>query len=251
MYNLQLPCEQPPTSSYNLQLPHGRHCHHGRHGHGGHVGHGGLCEHVGLDGQDRTGHSNLTFQVTGSFRNSCDVCYCGPEAGNTTEQILTRPSLTLYHCLTLTWLFTPSLCFRRPWVFSKFYISLFSQKAFTFFISHILTRRHGSKDDPCVFHRKTCFLSKLRRSLSAPGKLGPSWIISYQKPKYRSHRVKKYHSGVRTAATRFWPGHILTLSRCLAVSLSHSHLTFHTLSLCFIRPHVFSKFYPSLVSEKA
>ena len=39
-YNLQLPCVQPPTSSYNFQLPHGRHCHHGRHGHGGHVGHG-------------------------------------------------------------------------------------------------------------------------------------------------------------------------------------------------------------------
>ena len=34
--NLQLPCVQPPTSSYNFQLPHGCHCHHGRHGHGGH-----------------------------------------------------------------------------------------------------------------------------------------------------------------------------------------------------------------------
>ena len=24
--NLQLPCVQPPTSSYNFQLPHGHHC---------------------------------------------------------------------------------------------------------------------------------------------------------------------------------------------------------------------------------
>ena len=29
--NLQLPCVQPPTSSYNLQLPHGRN-NHGGHG---------------------------------------------------------------------------------------------------------------------------------------------------------------------------------------------------------------------------
>ena len=49
---LQLPCVQPPTSSYNFQLPHGRHCHHG------HPGHGGLCGqvfHVGHGGQDGTG----------------------------------------------------------------------------------------------------------------------------------------------------------------------------------------------------
>ena len=44
--NLQLPCVQPPTSSYNPQLPHGLHgqygCHHhyGHHGHGGHGGNG-------------------------------------------------------------------------------------------------------------------------------------------------------------------------------------------------------------------
>ena len=43
--------KQPPTSSYNIQLPHGRHGHHDRHGHGGHGGHGGRGEH---DGQDRT-----------------------------------------------------------------------------------------------------------------------------------------------------------------------------------------------------
>ena len=42
--NVQLPCVQPPTSSYKLQLPHGRHCDHGCHVHGGHGGHG---EHGG------------------------------------------------------------------------------------------------------------------------------------------------------------------------------------------------------------
>ena len=72
--NRQLPCVQPPTSTYNFQLPlglhgHGhhvplgRHGHHGRHGHCGHVGHcghgghfvhGGRGEHGG-NGQDRTG----------------------------------------------------------------------------------------------------------------------------------------------------------------------------------------------------
>ena len=36
--NLQLPCVQPPTSSNNLQLPHG--CHSHGHSHG-HIGHGG------------------------------------------------------------------------------------------------------------------------------------------------------------------------------------------------------------------
>ena len=41
--NLKLPCIQPPTSSYNLQLPHGRR---------GHGDHGG---HVGHVRQDRTG----------------------------------------------------------------------------------------------------------------------------------------------------------------------------------------------------
>ena len=35
--NLQLPCVQPPTSSYNFQPPDGCHGRHGRHGHGGHV----------------------------------------------------------------------------------------------------------------------------------------------------------------------------------------------------------------------
>ena len=55
--NLQLPCVQPLTSSYNFQFPHGRHCHHGRHGHGGHVGHGGRGDHGGHGGQDRTGQN--------------------------------------------------------------------------------------------------------------------------------------------------------------------------------------------------
>ena len=49
--NLQLPSVLPPTSSYNLQVPHSPH---GHHGHGGHGGHGGRGEYGGL-GQDRTG----------------------------------------------------------------------------------------------------------------------------------------------------------------------------------------------------
>ena len=56
--DLQLPCVQPPTSSYNFQLPHGRHGrhgHHGRYGHGGHGGYVGPGGHRGHVGQDRTG----------------------------------------------------------------------------------------------------------------------------------------------------------------------------------------------------
>ena len=55
MYNLQLPCVQPPTSSYNFQLPLGRH------GHGAHVGRG-----EDRTGQDGTGRdwTKLTFLVT-------------------------------------------------------------------------------------------------------------------------------------------------------------------------------------------
>ena len=45
--NLQLPCVQPPTSSYNFQLPHGCYGHHGRHGHGGHIGCGEHGDHGG------------------------------------------------------------------------------------------------------------------------------------------------------------------------------------------------------------
>ena len=52
--NLQLHCVQPPTSSYNFQLPHGRHCHHGRHGHVGHGGQGEHGGHGGYGGQERT-----------------------------------------------------------------------------------------------------------------------------------------------------------------------------------------------------
>ena len=58
--NLQLPCVQPPTASYNFQLPHG---HHGRHGHGGHGchgGHGGCGENGSHGGQDRT---KLAFKL--------------------------------------------------------------------------------------------------------------------------------------------------------------------------------------------
>ena len=43
--NLQLPCVQPPTSSYNLQLPHGCHGHHGCNGNGSHDGHGTHGDH--------------------------------------------------------------------------------------------------------------------------------------------------------------------------------------------------------------
>ena len=41
---------QPPTSSYNLQLPHGHQGRHGHSGHGDHFGHGGRGGHVGHDG---------------------------------------------------------------------------------------------------------------------------------------------------------------------------------------------------------
>ena len=43
---------QPPTSSYNFQRPHGRHCHHGRHGHGGRGEH------------DTTRHDTADIEVT-------------------------------------------------------------------------------------------------------------------------------------------------------------------------------------------
>ena len=46
--NLQIPCVQPPTSSFNLELPHGGHGHHGCNGHGGHDGHGTHSDHGGL-----------------------------------------------------------------------------------------------------------------------------------------------------------------------------------------------------------
>ena len=49
--NLQLPCVQPPTSSYNFQLPHGRHSHGGR-------------------GQDRTGHFRI-YQIYVVFAYLC------------------------------------------------------------------------------------------------------------------------------------------------------------------------------------
>ena len=58
--NIQHPCVQPSTSSYNPPLPHGCHGHHCCHGHGGHDGHGGRNERGGQGGQDRTG---LTFKL--------------------------------------------------------------------------------------------------------------------------------------------------------------------------------------------
>ena len=58
--NLQLPCVQTPTSSYNFQPPHGHH------GHGGHVGHVvgvvNMMEMVVRAGQDGTGRAKLTFK---------------------------------------------------------------------------------------------------------------------------------------------------------------------------------------------
>ena len=48
--NLQLPCVQHLTSSYNFQLPHGRH------GHGGHVAHAGRGEHGGGGEHGGRGH---------------------------------------------------------------------------------------------------------------------------------------------------------------------------------------------------
>ena len=58
--NLQLPCVQPPTSSYNFQLAmvNG---HHGYHGNGAHGGHGGCGDHGKHGGQERTGQDKLTF----------------------------------------------------------------------------------------------------------------------------------------------------------------------------------------------
>ena len=72
--NLQLPCVQPPTFSYNFQLPHGCHSHGG---HGRHVGQVGTQDRTGRDGtgrdgtgQDRTRHdgrgrdgTKLTFKL--------------------------------------------------------------------------------------------------------------------------------------------------------------------------------------------
>ena len=73
--NLQLPCVQPPTSSYNFHLPQGRHGHHGRHGHGGHGGHGGHDGHCGYGGHD--GHG-------------CHGGHCGRCDGDRLETIYWR-----------------------------------------------------------------------------------------------------------------------------------------------------------------
>ena len=76
---LQVPCVQPSTSSYNLQLPHGCHGHHCRQSHESHGEHGGHGEHSGHGGQDRTGQDRiklifkLDFPGGWKLRNSCDV----------------------------------------------------------------------------------------------------------------------------------------------------------------------------------
>ena len=64
--NLQLPCVQPQTSSYNFQPPHG---HHGHGGDGGHVGHVvgvvNMMEMVVRAGQDGTGRDGTGRDGTG------------------------------------------------------------------------------------------------------------------------------------------------------------------------------------------
>ena len=96
--NLQSPCVQPPTSSYNFQLPHGRHGHHGRRGHGGH---GGRGEHGNRTGQDRTGQLyhpgwiNLlvVFQNRTEHKQQTQKRICA--AGQTSPSIL-KSRLTFY-----------------------------------------------------------------------------------------------------------------------------------------------------------
>ena len=55
--NLQLPCVQPPTFSYNFQLPHGCHGHGGQSGRGEHGGHGGQDRDRDGTGRDGTGQN--------------------------------------------------------------------------------------------------------------------------------------------------------------------------------------------------
>ena len=65
--NPQLPCAQPPTSSNNLQLPHGRHGHGDHGGHGGCVGHGGRGGYGGHSG--RGGHGGQGSHSSHSIQN--------------------------------------------------------------------------------------------------------------------------------------------------------------------------------------
>ena len=65
--NRQLPCVQPPTSTYNFQLPLGLHGHHvplGPHGHHGRQGYDGHGGHVGHGGQERRGEDTTRHDTT-------------------------------------------------------------------------------------------------------------------------------------------------------------------------------------------
>ena len=64
--NLELPCVQPLTSSYNFQFPHGHHghvCHGGHGGCGEHGGHGSRGEHGGHGHGHGTGRAKLPFKL--------------------------------------------------------------------------------------------------------------------------------------------------------------------------------------------
>ena len=75
--NLQLPCVQPLTSSYNFPFPHGHHGHVCHGGCGGPDGRGGRGEHVG---QDRTGQSQyrsrMKFLVSSLSVQRCVSTWC-------------------------------------------------------------------------------------------------------------------------------------------------------------------------------
>ena len=100
--NLQLPCVQPSTSSYNFQLPHSRH---------GHGGHGGRGEHGNRIGQDRTGQLyhpgwiNLlvVFQNRTEHKQQTQKRICA--AGQTSPSKL-KSCLTFYApCIKLVFIF--------------------------------------------------------------------------------------------------------------------------------------------------
>ena len=99
--NLQLPCVQPSTSSYNFQLPHSRH---------GHGGHGGRGEHGNRIGQDRTGQLyhpgwiNLlvVFQNRTEHKQQTQKRICA--AGQTSPSKL-KSRLTLYaSCMNIAYI---------------------------------------------------------------------------------------------------------------------------------------------------
>ena len=78
--NLQLPCVQPPTSSFNLQLRHGRPGHGGHGDHGGHGGHGGCVGHGGCGGHGGHGiHCGHTHTHSEKFgpKSQCKFFHGG------------------------------------------------------------------------------------------------------------------------------------------------------------------------------